>query len=308
MWLPGPSVAIVTGASTGIGYNVVQDLVRFYDGTVYMTCINETAGLAAVDQIKKIYENETIPTKRYYQEKIKFYRVDVSNESQVENFTQHIAQQHGGVDVLINNAAVHLDYAGHLTKSEKLNRTMEVNYFGLLRICHFLFPLLRQSARVIHVTSQCGHVSQIRNGTELQERFLNDTLTEEELTQLMHQYVEDYQQGRHLEKGWPESPYTVSKIGVSKLAMVQQNQHFQNGTADLSVNAVNPGYAKTQMSNFSGLMEADEAGDPILYLASIQPYQPEPRGQLIWNNKEEQAWNATPPKTFDHPSKCAKYW
>lgn len=48
MWLPGPSVAIVTGASTGIGYNVVQDLVRFYDGTVYMTCINETAGKKAL--------------------------------------------------------------------------------------------------------------------------------------------------------------------------------------------------------------------------------------------------------------------
>lgn len=78
-----------------------------------------------MDQIKKIYENETIPTKRYYQEKIKFYRVDVSNESQVENFTQHIAQQHGGVDVLINNAAVHLDYAGHLTKSEKVRRRRE---------------------------------------------------------------------------------------------------------------------------------------------------------------------------------------
>uniref|UniRef100_A0A8D8M1C7 Carbonyl reductase [NADPH] 1 n=2 Tax=Cacopsylla melanoneura TaxID=428564 RepID=A0A8D8M1C7_9HEMI len=122
MWLPGPSVAIVTGASTGIGFTVVRDMVRFFDGTVYLTCRNETAGRAAVDEIKHIYDNETIPTRRYYQEKIKFYKVDVSDYMDVVNFTQHVTKVHGGVDILVNNAAVHLDMAGHLTKEEKVNR------------------------------------------------------------------------------------------------------------------------------------------------------------------------------------------
>lgn len=44
MWLPGPSVIVVTGASTGIGFNVVKDLVSSYDGTIYLTCHNERAG------------------------------------------------------------------------------------------------------------------------------------------------------------------------------------------------------------------------------------------------------------------------
>ncbi|KAL1458322.1 hypothetical protein WDU94_008483 [Cyamophila willieti] len=281
-------------------------MVRFFDGTVYLTCINETAGLAAVDEIKHIYENETIPTRRYYHEKIKFYKVDVTDYMDVVNFTGHITKVHGGVDILINNAAVHLDMAGHLTKEEKVKQTMETNYFGLLRMCHFLFPLLRPSSRVVHVSAQVGHLTQIKNGTELRERFRADNMTEEELTGLMRQYIHDVHNGTHLEKGWPDSPYTVSKIGVSKLAMIQQKDF--NKTTDIAINAVNPGYAKTQMTNFTGIMEAEEAGDPILYLACLTAGRGEPKGKLIWNNKEVQAWNDTLVQINDHPSKCKKYW
>lgn len=87
-----------------------------------------------------------------------------------------------------------------LTHSQ-INKTLETNYFGLLRMCHFLFPLLRQNGRVIHVTSQVGHVTQIANGTELRKRFLDEEMREEELTELMQQYVEDVQLGRHRERG-----------------------------------------------------------------------------------------------------------
>lgn len=44
-------------------------------------------------------------------------------------------------------------------------------------------------------------MTQIANGTELRKRFLDEEMREEELTELMQQYVEDVQLGRHRERG-----------------------------------------------------------------------------------------------------------
>jgi carbonyl reductase 1 len=66
--------------------------------------------------------------------------------------------------------------------------TLHVNFFSLLNTCHVLFPLLRPHARVVNLSSSEGHLKKIP-GELLRKKLSNSTLTEEELSDLMKQFV-----------------------------------------------------------------------------------------------------------------------
>lgn len=50
---------------------------------------------------------------------------------------------------------------------------------------------------------------------DLQQRFRNENITEEELVELMQRFVDEAKKGEHKERGWPDTAYGVSKIGVT---------------------------------------------------------------------------------------------
>lgn len=66
--------------------------------------------------------------------------------------------------------------------------TIRVNYFSLRRICTALYPLLKPHARVVHVSSSLGCLSEI-TGDELKKKLTNPNLTETELDKIMHEFV-----------------------------------------------------------------------------------------------------------------------
>lgn len=83
----------VTGANKGIGFAIVEGLCKRYDGIVYLTARNITRGDAAVTKLKKEGFNP------------RFHQLDISDQISVEKFRDHIKNEHGGLDVLVNNAA-----------------------------------------------------------------------------------------------------------------------------------------------------------------------------------------------------------
>lgn len=66
--------------------------------------------------------------------------------------------------------------------------TMQTNYFALVTLCHILFPLLRPHARVVNLSSSAGLLANI-GGEELKRKFLDENLTEEQLSELMKDFV-----------------------------------------------------------------------------------------------------------------------
>lgn len=66
--------------------------------------------------------------------------------------------------------------------------TLATNYFALVDVCHELFPLLRPHARVVNVSSSCGHLTKIP-GEGLRQKLLDPNLTEEQLSELMRAFV-----------------------------------------------------------------------------------------------------------------------
>ncbi|XP_049771487.1 dehydrogenase/reductase SDR family member 11-like [Schistocerca cancellata] len=109
-------VALVTGASAGIGAAITQALLR-HGVTV--------VGLARrVDRIKALESNDA-PGKLYALEG------DVRNEEQILSAFKWINDHLGGVDILINNAGVAQDSDLTAAPTEEWRKTFEINVLGL---------------------------------------------------------------------------------------------------------------------------------------------------------------------------------
>jgi len=142
----------------------------------YLTARDETRGKNAVKELEK----EGL--------KPKFHVLDISSIDSIKTLASFLREQYGGLDVLVNNAAIAYKVADTAPFSEQAENTIKVNFFDTKNVCNELFPLLNPHARVVNVTSSCGKLSLIKS-KELQQKFLSDTLTEEELCDLMNQFV-----------------------------------------------------------------------------------------------------------------------
>jgi carbonyl reductase 1 len=274
-------VAVVTGGNKGIGYAIVKGLCEKYDGIVYLTARDVGRGEAAVSELKKLGH------------KPRFHQLDVTDQKSVETFHDFIKNEHGGINVLVNNAAIAYSHAATEPFGVQAENTLHVNYFSLLNTCHVLFPLLRPHARVVNLSSSLGHLLQIP-GELLRKKLSSSSLTEEELTDLLQQFVKAAKLGNHEAEGWPNSAYSVSKAGVSALSFIQQRAFDADPREDLVVNAVHPGYVDTDMSNHKGPLTIEQGAEAPLYLALLPPDVKSPRGCFVWRNKAVVNWVSGP--------------
>jgi len=142
-----PRVAVVTGANKGIGFEIVKHLVKSKtQDVVYLTSRDEGRGRAAIDALK----SEGLDAA--------YHQLDVLSQESVNRFASYLKSNHGGLDVLVNNAGIPLNVQGG-TFGEKAAVTMDTNFFGTLRVCEALVPLVRDGGRVVHVSSQMGHMA-----------------------------------------------------------------------------------------------------------------------------------------------------
>lgn len=201
-------VAVVTGANKGIGFAIVRGLCRRFEGVVYLTSRNKELGKKAVADLEKEGLNPL------------YHQLDVTDKQSIEVFRDFIKSTYGGIDILVNNAAIAFKAAATDPVSVQAKQTLFVNYFSLLSTCDILFPILRNGARVINISSSCGLLRNIPSQA-IRDRLKDENLTVMELSSLMQEFVDAAQKGTHAAE-WGNSTYVVSKVGVTALSMIQQ--------------------------------------------------------------------------------------
>ncbi|XP_054013868.1 carbonyl reductase [NADPH] 3-like [Hylaeus anthracinus] len=269
-------VAVVTGGNKGIGFSIVKALCKQYDGIVYLTARNTTLGLNAVKQLE---EEGLTPN---------FHQLDITDESSIITFRDYLQKTHGRLDVLVNNAAIAFKTNATEPFSLQAEETLRVNYFALRKVCSILYPLLKPHARVVHVSSSSGLLSLIPSES-LRSRFSDPNLTEEKLDSLMREFVDAAKADKHVEKGWGNRAYTVSKVGVSALARVHQRMFNSDSREDLVVNAVHPGYVDTDMTSHMGNLTPDQGATAPTFCALL-PENTDIKGKYIWYDKSLVEW------------------
>lgn len=140
-------VVLVTGGAKGIGRAIALELAKQgYDIVInYLTSQKEAEALQK--EIKEMYGVRcmAIPC-------------DVSKEDEVDKMISCIEEKLGGVDILINNAAVDLSNLFHLKTAEEFRRTMEVNVVGAFNCSKrvYCYMLEKEYGRIINISSTNG--------------------------------------------------------------------------------------------------------------------------------------------------------
>uniref|UniRef100_A0A8D8VMI6 Carbonyl reductase [NADPH] 3 n=2 Tax=Cacopsylla melanoneura TaxID=428564 RepID=A0A8D8VMI6_9HEMI len=276
---PSERVAVVTGANQGLGFGIVKGLCEQFDGYIYLTARDKKKGAEALQALKDMKVCK-------HPEKLRFHELNVLNEEHTDDFYYHLKKEHGGIDILVNNAAIAYKVGSTVPFAEQVENTIRTNYLAVVRTCVFLFPLLRRHGRVVNLSSSAGHLSSISN-YELKKRLLEDCQTEKKLTDIMYEVMDITKEHpkAHVEMGWPDSAYAISKIGVNLLTRIYQKKFDSElGDQDRVINAVHPGYVATNMSSYMGNVNIFEAAEGPLYCALLPPHIVAPRGDLVWSD------------------------
>ena len=272
-------VAIVTGGNKGVGFGICRGLAKAFDGDVLLTARNEERGMNAVKELEK--DGLTV----------KFHLLDINDPKSVGALAAFIKEKYGGIDVLVNNAAIAFKQAATEPFALQAKVTIATNYFSVQDCCNQLFPLLRSGARVVNVSSMAGFLGLIK-GADLKSKFASSgsTLTYEVLDGLMKDFVDSANAGDHAAKGWPNSTYVVSKVGLSAMTRIQQQKVSEDSSLkDVAINHVHPGYVDTDMSSHKGHLSIDEGAKSALFAATLPP-NTEVKGQYIWSDCQIIDW------------------
>ncbi|KAJ8707332.1 hypothetical protein PYW08_010584 [Mythimna loreyi] len=269
-------VAVVTGANKGIGFAIVRGLCKRFDGDVYLTSRNIERGKKAIEDLEK----EGL--------KPKYHQLDVTDKQSLEVFRDYIQNKYGGIDILVNNAGIAFGRNSTEPVAVQAEQTIFGNYSALVLTSQILNPILKNGARVVNVSSSYAHLSNIPS-LALREKFKDENLTVEGLSELMQQYVDAAKQGTHA-ADWGNSSLVVAKVGVTALSNIHQRLL---SSRDIKVNSVHPGWVDTDMSSHNGPMTIDEGAAAPLYVALDAPDSL--RGQLVWYDKQIVPWDGVKP-------------
>ena len=134
-----PQVILLTGASSGIGYDTAIALGE-QGHKVY----------AAARRIERME-----PLRQYG---ITPLRMDVTDEQSMQDGVQTILSNEGRIDTLINNAGYGYFGAIENVPMDDARNQLEVNIFGLARLCQLVLPSMRaqHSGRIINTSSVAG--------------------------------------------------------------------------------------------------------------------------------------------------------
>jgi NAD(P)-dependent dehydrogenase (short-subunit alcohol dehydrogenase family) len=140
-------VAVVTGSSSGIGYETSLLLAR-NQITTYATMRN----LSKSNGLREIASKEKIP--------LNVAQLDVDNDSSVNNAINNIVKENGRIDILVNNAGY--DLFGSLEESsiEEIKQQFETNVFGVIRTTKAVIPTMRKQGNgtIVNISSVGGTV------------------------------------------------------------------------------------------------------------------------------------------------------
>jgi NAD(P)-dependent dehydrogenase (short-subunit alcohol dehydrogenase family) len=218
------TTALITGGNKGIGYEIARQLGA-QGATVLLGVRDLPRGRAAATELRA--EGVTVEA----------VRLDVTDAATIEAAAKWVDQEHGRLDVLVNNAGIAIEWGEQPDglPLDKLRQTYETNLFGVVAVINAMLPLLRRSPapRIVNLSSELGSLARISD---------------------------------------PDTPYPpILAYNSSKAALNMATVVYANALRDtpVKVNTVNPGYCATDLNGHSGYRTAAQGAAIAVRMATL---------------------------------------
>jgi len=239
--------ALVTGSNRGLGLETVKQLAvaGFH---VIGTSREESSGRKVIEGLGK--ERDVV-----------WEPLDIADEASVAALAQKLEKDKTGLDVLVNNAGISMKGFN----AQVAEGTNAVNFFGTMHVTDALLPLIRDKGRIVNVSSGMGELGS-NYSEEVKKRFLDPEINRETLVRLVKEFIRDVAAEVHADRGWPSSAYRVSKAALNTYTRIVAKELAPRGVL---VNAVCPGWVKTDMGGPSASRDLETGGRSIVWAALI---------------------------------------
>lgn len=209
-------LALVTGANRGIGLEIVRQLAQ--NGVrVLLSGRNRDATIKAAQQL----QNEGLA--------VEPLTLDITSSDSITAAVALVVSSYGCLDILVNNAGIRIEQYGKQPSQQPLRQwreTFETNLFGVVEVTVAFLPLIRkaQAGRIVNVSSLLASL-----GTHCDEQ--------------SYAYSAMF-------KSLPA--YSASKSAVNSWTI---HLAYELRDTQIKVNAVHPGYTKTDMNEGAGELD-----------------------------------------------------
>ena len=137
-------VALVTGGTSGIGKEIVKELLD--KGCKVITCYhsNEEAAI----KTKEEFNNDNLY----------IVKCDISNEEDVINMFNDVKEKYGKIDYLVNNAGTFIDNFIKDFVIDDFRKVLDINLVGKVMCTKYAYPIMNDGGAIVNIASHLGVV------------------------------------------------------------------------------------------------------------------------------------------------------
>jgi len=167
-------IALVTGSSSGIGFETSLELAR--NGFYTFASMRD---ISKSNKIKELAEKENLP--------IDIIELDVDKEDSIKNAIKNIVEKKQRIDVLVNNAGWGLWGSVEDVSIDEFKAQFETNFFSIIRMIQEVAPIMREqkSGHIINISSIAGRIGFPISPAYISSKFALEGLSESLRFELM---------------------------------------------------------------------------------------------------------------------------
>ena len=303
----GAAIALVTGGNRGLGLGVAELLCERLGqaSLVYIAARDVARGRTAADKLTTAGHRAD------------FLELDLSSDASVAAAAATIEDRHGGLDILIGNAAMMPDG----DQRDQVDAFLNTNNFGTHRLIRSFGPLLRDGARFLIVASRHGLLTaglpaqskatldtQVQREQALREQtkmrlfgytsdkmseerkriFHAETATLESIEAALGEFATSLKRGTALTDGWGDWINPPSKAGqIAATLVFARDMEAEARRRDILINVCCPGFVDTDATravygDTTSALSPREAAENLVWAVTRPSGSTEPYGEMLF--------------------------
>jgi NAD(P)-dependent dehydrogenase (short-subunit alcohol dehydrogenase family) len=206
-------IALVTGSSSGIGYETSPRLAQ-YGIYTYASMRN----LSKSEEILGYAKRDNLP--------LKTLRLDITDEESISGAIDKIIAEKNRIDIIVNNAGYSLLGPLEQLDIDEIKDEFETNFFGIIKLIQSVLPIMRKQryGRIINISSLAGRI-----GFPLSSAYVSSKFALEGLVESLRYEVQPF--GIHvilIEPGVIKTNF-VNNMKIGRNVITSSNNNSNNG-------------------------------------------------------------------------------